>query len=84
MELNLTPELEDLIAARLATGRYANAEQIVIEALKGTMLLESQRNSALDALKHMFDDGSEESATARDTLRQHRDEWQRELFSPNN
>ncbi len=69
MELTLTPELETLIAKRLASGRYQSAEQVVLEALKSVVLVDEQRGAALDALKHMMDDGSEESASARDWLR---------------
>jgi hypothetical protein len=76
MELNLTPELENLIVKKLATGRYASAEQILVEALKNSVVLDEQRESALNALKHMFDDGSEESSNARSLLRQHQQDWQ--------
>jgi hypothetical protein len=75
MELTLTPELETLIVKKLATGRYANAEQILVEALKSSVVLDEQRDATLNALRHMFDDGSEESASARTLLRQHQDDW---------
>jgi Arc/MetJ-type ribon-helix-helix transcriptional regulator len=70
MELIITPEIEDLIARKLATGRYQNAEHIVTEALRRAALVDEQRSAALDALKHMIDDCSVESMAARDWLRQ--------------
>ncbi len=75
MELIVTPEIEDLIARKMATGRYVNAEQIVFEALKSTALADEQRTAALDALKHMIDDGSSESMAARDWLRRSHDDF---------
>lgn len=69
MELTLTPELESLIARKLATGRYATAEQILVEALKSAVEIDEQREATLAALRHMIDDGSAESASARDFLR---------------
>jgi hypothetical protein len=75
MELNLTEEMADLIARKLATGRYQNAEQAVVDALKSSVLVDEQRGAALDALKHMIDDGSEESASARDWLRRTGEEF---------
>ena len=77
MELTLTPELEMLIAKKLATGRYANAEQILVEALKNSVVLDEQRDAALHALKHMFSEAGEESANARTLLRQHQEDWQK-------
>ncbi len=77
MELTLTPELETLIARKLATGRYSSAEQILVEALKNSVVLDEQRDEALDALKHMFSDSSDESTQARSLLRQHQEDWQK-------
>ncbi len=79
MELSLPPELETLIARKLASGRYGSAEEIVVEALRSTLLADEQRNAALHALKHMIDDGSEESASARDWLRRTGEEFRKRV-----
>ncbi len=70
MELTITPEIEMLIRRKLATGRYASAEQIVIEALKNAVQDDDQRADMLNALKTLVDGGDGERAEARDWLRQ--------------
>ena len=77
MELTLSEELQTLIARKLATGRYDNAEQILVEALKSSVVLDEQRDAALQALRHMIDDSSDESTQARTLLRQHKEDWQK-------
>ncbi len=69
MELEITPEIEELIQRKLATGRYQNAQQIVADALHRAAFADEQRSVALDALRHMIDDSSVESIAARDWLR---------------
>ena len=76
MEVTLTPEIEALIARKLATGRYRSAEEIVIEALKTSVEKDADRDQALDALRHIFGD-SEADASARDWLREKREHWQK-------
>ena len=69
MELTLTPELEALLARKLAADPQMSVEQIVTKALKNALLVDEQRSAALSALRHMIDDNSDESASARDFLR---------------
>ncbi|MBD2292476.1 type II toxin-antitoxin system ParD family antitoxin [Anabaena sphaerica FACHB-251] len=41
MNIQIKPELEEIIQAQIATGRYANAEDVISKALK--LLLEWEK-----------------------------------------
>jgi antitoxin ParD1/3/4 len=57
MNVSLTPELEDLIAQKVQSGRYTSASEVIREALR---LLEEQdqlRQQRLDAIRREIDEG---------------------------
>jgi antitoxin ParD1/3/4 len=57
MNVNLTPELEELIRQKVAPGLYTSASEVIQEALR---LMEEQgriRAAKLDRLRHDIQDG---------------------------
>jgi antitoxin ParD1/3/4 len=50
MNVSLNPELEKLVEAKVQSGRYSSATQVVEEALR---LLERQESDREDYLKHL-------------------------------
>ncbi len=57
MNVSLTPELEDLIAQKVQSGRYTSASEVIREALR---LLEEQdqlRQERLAAVRREIDEG---------------------------
>jgi hypothetical protein len=54
MEITLSPELETLIAQRMATGKYESVEQLLLETLRQAVEADETRDQALAALKQMF------------------------------
>ena len=50
MNISLPPELEQLIQAKVASGRYQSASEVVGEALR---LLEEQDNRGRDSLEEL-------------------------------
>ena len=67
MNVNLTPELEELIRQKVAPGLYTSASEVIQEALR---LMEEQgriRAAKLDRLRHDIQDGLDSGpATAWD------------------
>jgi putative addiction module CopG family antidote len=56
MDIDLTPELEDFVAEQIATGRYANADEVVHAALE--LLEKKQAHGAkLHDLRTALDEG---------------------------
>ncbi len=52
MNISLTPELENAVKAKVASGLYNNASEVIREALRGSLRMESenqwlQREAAL-------------------------------------
>lgn len=73
MNVNLTPQLENFVKAKVDSGLYNSASEVVRDALR---LLEEQdqfRQAKLDALRKEiqkgFDSGPAESWDVEDTLR---------------
>jgi antitoxin ParD1/3/4 len=57
MNVSLTPELEELIARKVQSGRYTSASEVIREALR---LLEEQdglRQKRLEAIRREIDEG---------------------------
>lgn len=51
MNVSLTPELEQLVAAKVASGRYLSAREVVREALRLFELFEEQKRERLRDIK---------------------------------
>jgi antitoxin ParD1/3/4 len=57
MNVNLTPQLEEMVRQKVSSGRYTSASEVIREALR---LLEEQdrlRAAKLDQLRHDIQDG---------------------------
>jgi antitoxin ParD1/3/4 len=64
MNINLTPQLEELVRQKVASGLYTSASEVIREALR---LLEEQdrmRAAKLDQLRHDIQDGLESGPAA--------------------
>lgn len=57
MNVSLTPELEKLVQARVRTGRYNSASEVVREALRLLEQHDSLRAAHLKELRSRIDDG---------------------------
>ena len=51
MNVSLTPELEELVAAKVASGRYLSASEVVREALRLFEQFEQQKSERLREIK---------------------------------
>ena len=56
MELQISPELEALLAKKMASGRYESVEKLLLETLRQSVEADDSREAALAALKQMFAD----------------------------
>jgi hypothetical protein len=54
MEIAISPELEALIAKKMASGHYESVEQLLLETLRQAVEADETRDQALAALKQMF------------------------------
>lgn len=63
MNITLKPEIEQFIQAQIATGRFANAEDVIIEAFK---LLE-ERERRIEELRQKIAVGTEQIAKGQVT-----------------
>jgi quinolinate synthase len=54
MEITISPELEALIAKKMASGHYESVEQLLLETLRQAVEVDETRDQALAALKQMF------------------------------
>jgi antitoxin ParD1/3/4 len=52
--VNLTPELDHFITARVKTGRYENASEVVRAALRSMQREETEEAAKLKALREAF------------------------------
>ncbi len=57
MNVSLTPELEKKIAARVATGNYTSASELVREALRLFFEFEESRRDEIAAMNHRIAQG---------------------------
>ena len=57
MTVNLTPELEQLVANKVQSGRYNSASEVVLEALRFMEQKEELRAVQLHELRSRIDEG---------------------------
>lgn len=62
MNISLTPKLQDFVKAKVKTGDYNNASEVIREALRVLQEREADRRLQIGALKRLIRDG-EESGT---------------------
>ena len=55
--VNLTEELERFVLAKIASGRYENASEVVRDALRALERREREYEARLDALRTAIDEG---------------------------
>jgi antitoxin ParD1/3/4 len=55
--INLTPELDSFIAAKIENGRYENASEVVRAALRGLEREEKEYDAKFEALLKAIDEG---------------------------
>jgi antitoxin ParD1/3/4 len=61
LNVSLTPELEQFINARVASGRYQSASEVVREGLRLLEEREERRHTALRELRELIGVGLEEA-----------------------
>jgi antitoxin ParD1/3/4 len=59
MNISLTPKLEGFVKAKVKTGDYNNASEVIREALRVLQEREADRKVQLGALKRLIRDGEE-------------------------
>jgi antitoxin ParD1/3/4 len=59
MNISLTPKLEGFVKAKVKTGDYNNASEVVREALRALQEREADRKVQLGALRKLIRDGEE-------------------------
>jgi antitoxin ParD1/3/4 len=57
MNVSLTPKLESFVKAKVKTGDYNNASEVIREALRALQERESDRKSQLAALRKLIREG---------------------------
>ena len=67
MNVNLTPELEQLVQAKVQSGRYNSASEVVREALRIMEQRDEVRSIQLQELRNRMDRALGESARAEGT-----------------
>jgi antitoxin ParD1/3/4 len=83
MNINLTPQLEQYVQQKVATGRYNNASEVLREALRLMEERDQERETKLAALRQAIqqsiDSGPAEPwEGAEEIKRQARAEWEAE------
>ncbi len=59
MNISLTPKLEGFVKAKVKTGDYNNASEVIREALRVLQEREADRKMHIGALKRLIRDGEE-------------------------
>jgi antitoxin ParD1/3/4 len=59
MNISLTPKLEGFVKAKVKSGDYNNASEVIREALRVLQEREADRKVQLDALRRLIQDGEE-------------------------
>ena len=72
--VNLTPELDQFIAAKIESGRYENASEVVRAALRGLEREEAVFKARLAALQTAIDEGLASGVAEGDVFQQVLDE----------
>ncbi len=80
MNVSLTPQLEELVQQKVATGRYNNASEVVREALRLMEERDQEREARLRELRVAVQEG-ENSGPAEpwdfaETRRKAREQWE--------
>jgi len=57
MNVSLTPELEELIAQKVQSGRYTTASEVIREALRLLEEHDELRQKRLEAIRRKIDEG---------------------------
>ncbi|MDZ8079848.1 MAG: type II toxin-antitoxin system ParD family antitoxin [Nostoc sp. DcaGUA01] len=78
MNIQIKPELEQIIQAQIATGRYANPEEVISKALKLLLQWEEETRQKVDVAIEQLDrgegiDGEVVVEQLREKLRQARE-----------
>ena len=80
MNVSLTPQLEELIQQKVASGRYGNASEVVREALRLMEERDQERETKLQALRQAILDGvnsgEPEEWDFAETRRKARESWE--------
>jgi antitoxin ParD1/3/4 len=61
LNVSLTPELEDFVAARVSSGRYQSASEVVRQGLRLLQEQEATREAHLDRLRSQIDLGLDQA-----------------------
>jgi antitoxin ParD1/3/4 len=64
MNVNLTPQLEELVRAKVASGMYTSASEVVREALRLMEEHDRLRTARLERLRHEIRSGLESGPSA--------------------
>jgi len=75
LNVSLTPELDEFVQQRVASGRYQTASEVIREGLRLLEQQEKQRDAAFEALRAKLKRGVEQAergefVTPAETLRQ--------------
>lgn len=62
MNINLTPQLEEMVRQKVASGLYTSASEVVREALRLMDEKDQLRTARLDQLRHDIQDGIDSGA----------------------
>lgn len=62
MNINLTPQLEEMVRQKVASGLYTSASEVVREALRLMDEKDQLRTAKLDQLRHDIQDGIDSGA----------------------
>lgn len=66
--VNLTSELERFVKAKIKSGRYENASEVIRAALRGLERDEREYEAKLSALRAAIDDGDSSGLARRDVF----------------
>ncbi len=72
--INLTPELDSFIAAKIKNGRYENASEVVRAALRGLEREEKEYDAKFATLLQAIDEGDASGIAEGDVFQQVLDE----------
>ena len=72
--INLTPELDSFITAKIKNGRYENASEVVRAALRGLEREEKEYDAKFAALLQAIDEGDASGIAEGDVFQQVLDE----------
>jgi len=80
--VNLTPELDQFITAKIASGRYENASEVVRAGLRGLEREENEYNAKLAALTKALEEGLACGVAEGDVFQEILDELEASATSP--